>query len=245
MGFKSFNMKTYEHEYFDKKVRLKAFVAEPENCHANTPVVLIAHMWSGRVEFVEEKAKYFAKHGYIGFALDMYGDAKIGQSVEENTALMTPFMQERQMLQSRIQAAFQTIFNVENADPNNIVAIGYCFGGLCVQDLARVNDKVKGVVSVHGLIQQAENIKQGLFKSKMLLLNGSDDPMVSDEDWLALRNELNAADCDWQKHDFGGVMHAFTNPQANDMDMGTVYNLDADRRSEKLINDFIIESIKD
>ena len=183
--------------------------------------------------------------GYIGFALDMYGHAKVGNSVEENMALMTPFMEDRGLMQSRIEAGFNAILDIAKADISKVVAIGYCFGGLCVQDLARVNDQVKGVISVHGLMKQAENITQGKFDAKVLLLNGADDPMVSDEDWLALRTELNNAHCDWQKHDFGGVMHAFTNPQANDASMGTVYNETANARSDKLIENFIQDCIQE
>lgn len=236
-------MKNYEIEYQDGDVLLKAYVAEPTELNAKAPVVLISHMWAGREEFVEQKARYFAELGYIGFALDMYGNAKVGNSVEENMALMTPFMENRALLQSRIQAGFNAILDVAKADINKVVAIGYCFGGLCVQDLARVNNQIKGVISVHGLMKQADNIPQGEFDAKVLLLHGADDPMVSDEDWFALRAELNNADCDWQKHDFGGVMHAFTNPQANDKAMGTVYDAQADTRSTKIINDFIVDCI--
>lgn len=234
-------MKTYELEYQHENITCKGYVAEPENRSENTPVVMFVHMWSGRVSFVDEKAKLATQKGYIGFAIDMYGNGKTGNSVEENTALMTPFMKNREMMQSRVQAGFEAIKQIPNADISRVVAIGYCFGGLCVQDLARVNSDVKGVVSVHGLMKQAPNISQGLFKSKVLLLHGSDDPMVSDDDWVALRKELNQAGCDWQKHNFGGVMHAFTNPQANDKEMGTVYNESANNRTDKLIADFIEE----
>ena len=234
-------MKTYEIEYQDGDAFLRAFVAEPTELTSKTPVVLISHMWAGREKFVEEKARYFAEKGYIGFALDMYGHAKVGNSVEENMALMTPFVEDRALMQKRIQAGFNAILDVAKADIDKVVAIGYCFGGLCVQDLARVNKQVKGVISVHGLMKQADNIQQGQFDAKVLLLHGADDPMVSDEDWFALRSELNQAHCDWQKHDFGGVMHAFTNPNANDKEMGTVYDETANARSDALIDNFLKE----
>ncbi len=237
-------MKTYELSYFAGKKTFKGFVAEPDNVKHNTPVVLIVHMWSGRVEFVENKAKQMAEKGYIGFAIDMYGDGKIGQSINENTQLMRPFIDDRSLMQSHVQAGFSAIEKIRYANINKVLAIGYCFGGLCVQDLARVNIQVKGIVSVHGLMLSPENMDHGKFKAKVLILNGSDDPMVSDGHWLKLREELNYAKCDWQKHDFGGVMHAFTNPQANDRSMGTVYNESANTRSEKLIDDFIGECIQ-
>lgn len=234
-------MKCHELSYFLGEKQFKGFVAEPDNVQANTPVVLIVHMWSGRVKFVENKAKEMACKGYIGFAIDMYGDGKIGQSINENTGLMQPFIDDRSLMQSHVQAGFLAIKLIDNADTNKVVAIGYCFGGLCVQDLARVNIKVKGIVSIHGLMLAPDNIDHGKFKAKVLILNGADDPMVNEGHWLKFRDELNYAKCDWQKHDFGGVMHAFTNPHANDKSMGTVFNQSANIRSKKLIDDFVVE----
>ncbi len=234
-------MKTYKLDYFLGDKRFVGFVAQPKELQPNTPVVMIAHMWSGRVEFVDKKAMDMAKKGYIGFAIDVYGEGKIGKSINENTELMQAFVDDRKLLQDHMQAAFDAIKNIENADSDNVVAMGYCFGGLCVQDLARVNTQVKGVISIHGLMLAADNIDRGKFKAKVLLLNGADDPMVSEGHWQKLRQELDYAKCDWQKHDFGGVMHAFTNPFANDKTMGTVYNKTADIRSTKLISDFIAE----
>lgn len=234
-------MNTYKVDYFLGDKRFVGFVAQPQEVNPNTPVVMIAHMWSGRVEFVDNKAKSMAEKGYIGFAIDVYGEGKIGQSINENTRLMQTFIDDRDLLQNHMQAAFTAIKNIENADAKKVVAIGYCFGGLCVQDLARVNSDIKGVVSIHGLMLAADNIDRGKFNAKVLLLNGADDPMVSHGHWQKLRQELDYAKCDWQKHDFGGVMHAFTNPFANDRTMGTVYNKKADLRSKKLIDDFIVE----
>ena len=236
-------MKTYNLEYTVGDKRHIGFVAEPENVTKNTPVILIVHMWSGRVPFVDEKAKDMASKGYIGFAIDMYGEGQIGQNVEENQALMQPFIENRAVMQNNIQAAMTAIQSIPNANFEKVVAMGYCFGGLCVQDLARVNKNVRGIISVHGLMLKAENIPQGIFQSRVLLLHGADDPMVSDADWKNLKQELDKAGCDWQKHDFGRVMHAFTNPEANDKEMGTVYNALADARSVLLIDNFIQECL--
>ena len=238
-------MKSYELSYRLGTKNFKGYVVEPKNIQPNTPVVLIVHMWSGRVEFVENKAKQMAEKGYIGFAIDMYGDGKIGQSINENTQLMQPFIDDRSLMQSHVQAGFLAVKLIDNANINKVVAMGYCFGGLCVQDLARVNVSVAGVISIHGLMLAPDNIDHGKFKAKVLILNGANDPMVSDGHWFKLRDELNYAKCDWQKHDFGGVMHAFTNPHANDKSMGTVFNQSANIRSEKLIDDFIVECVND
>ncbi len=235
-------MREYPLTYFDGDQELEAWVVEPKNAQpGKTPVVMIAHMWSGRVPFVEDVARAMAAKGYIGFALDMYGKGKIGHSVDENMALMMPFMENRALMQRRMLLALKAARSLPVADKDRIAAIGYCFGGLCVQDLARVTDQVRGVCSIHGLMKKPDNIDQGLWKAMALFLHGDADPMVSLDDWLALREELNKAGCDWQKHDFGGVMHAFTNPEANDPELGTVYDPKADRRSQILLDQFLQE----
>ncbi|HHL32289.1 MAG TPA: carboxymethylenebutenolidase [Oceanospirillales bacterium] len=236
-------MNSYELEYAYQGKKFKGYVALPENLSSLTAVVMIVHMWSGRVEFVEQKANEMAAKGLIGFAIDMYGNAATGETAEQCGALMQPFMDDRSLIGAHIQAAFAAIKQIEYADSKRVLAMGYCFGGLCVQDMARINSQLKGVISIHGLMVSHPDIKQGQFKAQVLLLHGADDPMVSDENWHALRAELNQAGCDWQKHDFGGVMHAFTNPAANDATTGTVYNKSADQRSEKLIADFIAECL--
>jgi dienelactone hydrolase len=236
-------MNSYELEYNYQDKSFKGYVALPDNLNSLTAVVMIAHMWSGRVKFVEQKADEMAAKGLIGFAIDMYGNAETGETAEQCGALMQIFMDDRSLIQAHIEAAFAAIKQIEYADSKRVLAMGYCFGGLCVQDMARVNSQIKGVISIHGLMLPHPDIKQGQFKAKVLLLHGADDPMVSDENWQELRVELNQAACDWQKHDFGGVMHAFTNPAANDAAIGTVYNKSADARSEKLIADFIAECL--
>ncbi len=235
-------MREYPLTYFDGDQELEAWVVEPKDAQSGkTPIVLVAHMWSGRVPFVEDVARRMASKGYVGFALDMYGKGRIGNSVEENMALMTPFMEDRALMQRRMQLALKAARGVPLADKERMVAIGYCFGGLCVQDLARVSDQVQGVCSIHGLMQKPDNMDQGLWQARALFLHGDADPMVSLEDWLALRDELNQAGCDWQKHDFGGVMHAFTNPDADDPELGTVYDPRAEKRSNELLNQFLEE----
>lgn len=235
-------MREYPLTYFDGDQELEAWVVEPREARdGKTPVVLVAHMWSGRVPFVEEVARKMAAKGYVGFALDMYGKGRIGHSVEENMALMTPFVENRELMQRRMLLALKAARGLAVADKERMVAIGYCFGGLCVQDLARVSDQVRGVCSIHGLMTKPNNIEQGIWKAKVLLLHGDADPMVSLDDWLALREEMNQAGCDWQKHDFGGVMHAFTNPEANDPELGTVYDTRADRRTDALLDNFLQE----
>ncbi len=186
-----------------------------------------------------------AELGYVGFALDMYGKGVLGNSVEENAALMQPFIDDRTMLQKRIFAALAEVKELPWVDSGKIAAIGFCFGGLCVLDLARTGADIQGVVSFHGLLGAPENLTGTRIAAKLLVLHGHDDPMVPPEQVSALQEELTAAGADWQVHVYGHTMHAFTNPVANDPDFGTVYQADADRRSWNSMTAFLQEIFQD
>lgn len=227
--------------YMDGDVQLEAFFAFDDALSGRRPAVLINHAWGGRDEFVAEKARKLAELGYVGFALDMYGKGILGSGPEENARLMQPFMADRALLQKRIQAALFAVRQLPWVDDSKIAAIGFCFGGLCVLDLARTGADIKGVVSFHGLLGAPGNTQGNAIKAKVLALHGHDDPMVSPEQVLAFEQEMTEAGADWQVHAYGHTMHAFTNPVANDPAFGTVYQADADRRSWQAMQNFLAE----
>ncbi|MDD5123734.1 dienelactone hydrolase family protein, partial [Methylovulum sp.] len=163
--------------YLDGCVVLEGFFAFDEAIQGRRPAVLINHARGGRDGFIAEKAEKLAKLGYLGFAVDMYGQGVLGTSQEENSRLMQPFMDDRAMLQKRIQAALSTVRLMPWVDDNKIAAIGFCFGGLCVLDLARTGADIKGVVSFHGLLGAPDNLAGQPIKAKVLALHGHDDPM--------------------------------------------------------------------
>ena len=205
------------------------------------PAVAIAHTWAGRGAFEEGKARALAEQGYVGFAIDMYGKGILGTTVEENTALMTPLVEDRGLLQRRINRAIEVLREQPEADASRVAAMGFCFGGLCVLDLARSGADVKGVVSFHGLFNPPGDGATRAITAKVLCLHGYDDPMAQPDSLLALAQELTQAGADWQVHAYGHTQHAFTNPNAADPDMGTVYNPDADRRSWQALSNFLDE----
>ena len=227
--------------YVDDDVLLEAFFAFDDSLSGRRPAVLINHTWAGRDDFVAEKANKLAALGYVGFAVDMYGKGVLGSGTEENAKLMQPFMDNRQMLQKRMQAALYAVKLMPWVDDGKIAAIGFCFGGLCSLDLARTGADLKGVVSFHGLLGAPGNTQGNAIKAKILALHGHDDPMVPVEQVLAFEQEMTKADADWQLHTFGHTMHAFTNPVANNPDFGTVYQTDADRRSWLAMENFLTE----
>ena len=227
--------------YMDGEVLLEAFFAFDDALSGRRPAVLISHTWAGRDGFVAEKAKKLAALGYVGFAVDMYGKGVLGSGTEENARLMQPFMDNRLMLQKRMQAALYAVGLLPWVDDSKIAAIGFCFGGLCALDLARTGADLKGVVSFHGLLGAPGNTQDQTIKAKILALHGFDDPLVPASQVLAFEQEMTKAGADWQLHTYGNTAHAFTNPVANDPDNGMVYRPDADRRSWLAMENFLTE----
>jgi dienelactone hydrolase len=218
---------------------LEAFIATPAGSGPR-PAVLVAHQWGGRDAFVEDHARRLAEQGYVGIALDMYGQGVRGSSVEENSRLMTPFMQDRARVATRMAAALALARQQPEVDASRIAAIGFCFGGLCVLDLARSGAELRGVVSFHGLLKPTGAPEQPI-RAKVLVLHGDADPLAPLEDVVALREELNRAGCDWQLHVYGGVQHAFAVPGAHNPDIGAQHHAAAERRSMASCGAFLSE----
>lgn len=235
-------MKICELQYQYEGVILKGYLAVKDDGILHKPVVLVSHDWSGRNEFACKKAEKLAELGYVGFALDMYGDAKVGQTMDEKRALMNPLMENRSLLQGRIQAAFDAVKVLSYVDSNKIAAIGFCFGGLCVLDLARTCKELWAAVSFHGSLTRPTNLPIEPIHSKILVLHGYEDPMVPLTEVAEFASEMKDAHADWQVHMYGQTMHAFTNPMAQDPSFGTVYNAKADARSWQAMLNFLDEA---
>ncbi|MBP1151696.1 dienelactone hydrolase family protein [Methylocaldum sp. RMAD-M] len=228
-------------DYSHNDVQLEGFFAYDNKRPQPLPAVLISHAWGGRDEFVCNKARKLAELGYAAFALDMYGKGIIGSGPEENARLMNPLMNDRRLLQDRITTALETVRKLPQVDPKRIAAMGFCFGGLCVLDLARTGADLRGVVSFHGLFVPPGNTQGNKIKAKVLVLHGHDDPMAPPDQAANLAKELTEAEADWQIHIYGNTLHAFTNPMANDRSFGTVYDETADRRSWESLRNFLAE----
>ena len=232
-------MKTDVLEYsLDGKSYL-GYAAMPEA--DSFPAVIIAHTWAGRDAFVDRKAEQLAELGYLGFALDMYGDGAVGTSVEENSAMMQPLMDDRTELAARVTAAYRRVVAIDGVDPSKIAIFGYCFGGLVALDLARTGVDLCGSASLHGFLIGSEQLNQEPINAKLLALHGMRDPMVGDDQLQSFYREMSEKNVDWQMHIYGDAMHAFTNPDADNPSFGTQYSPTADRRSWALLVDFLQE----
>jgi dienelactone hydrolase len=231
-------------EYRDGSTLLEGFFCHDDSRPGPQPALMISHDWSGRGEFSERKARRLAWHGFATFALDMFGKGKRGTTTEECSALITPFVQDRALLARRITAALTTVKELPEVDARRVGAMGFCFGGMCVLDLARSGADLRGVVSVHGLLKPTGLPAQGKVRAKVLMLHGYDDPMAPPEDVLAIGKEFSAAGADWQLHAYGNTKHAFTNPQAHDAALGLKYDEAADRRSWHSLLQFFDEVLR-
>lgn len=226
--------------YRDGDTTCHGHLVFPTTVTLQTPIILIAHDWSGRNAFAEDKAALLASMGYIGFAIDLYGEGRTGQTNEEKSALMQPLVQDRGLLKSRLRAAYEAAKQLGRGDAGAIGAIGFCFGGLSVLDLARTGAPLKGVVSFHGLLN-APDLPKEKIKAKILALHGYNDPMAKPDQLIAFSDEMTAAGADWQVHVYGNTVHAFMNPLANDEALGLVYNPTTAARAWTAMRDFFKE----
>jgi dienelactone hydrolase len=237
-------MKTEYVDYADGPVTCEAYVAYDDKKKGKRPGVLVSHAWGGQGNLERGKADKLTELGYVGFALDLYGKGKRGSTMEQNAKLMQPFIDDRALLRRRITAALDALKRHPQVDASRVAAIGFCFGGLCVLDLARsAPPGLKGVVSFHGLFHPPKLGKQAPITAKILMLHGYDDPLAKPESVLAIAQELTEAKADWQLHAYGHTSHAFTNPEANSPDHGLLYNAVADRRSWVAMKSFLEEAL--
>ncbi len=236
-------IQTREIAYRDEDILCKGYLAFDASRPGRRPAVLVSHTIAGRDEFVENKARRIAELGYAGFALDMYGERPSNATPEENRALMNSLLNDRALLARRIRAALSAVRTLEEVDPQRIAAVGYCFGGLCVLDLARSGADVRGVVSTHGLLK-AHDLPKERITAKVLALHGHEDPLAPPEDVRAFEEEMTRAGADWQVHVYGGTQHAFTNPNAANPAAGLVYNPVADHRAWTTLVAFLSEVLR-
>jgi dienelactone hydrolase len=228
-------------EYRHGTTVLEGYLAWDDSLSGPRPAVAISHQWSGRSDFECEKARHLAELGYVGFAIDMFGKGVRGTSTEENQGLISPLLADRPSLQERINLAIDVLRQQPEVDAAKVAAMGFCFGGLCVLDLARSGSDVKGVVSFHGLFFPPGSTADNKITAKVLCLHGYADPMAPPDSVLALAKELTDAGADWQLHAYGNTLHAFTNPEANDPGFGTVFNDAANKRSWIAMKNFFTE----
>lgn len=220
---------TYAHQ--QQQQQFADYLVTPDSANAKLPLVMLVHDWSGRNEFVCKQAEAMATQGYAALAVDMYGDARVGNNNEEKIALMQPFMENRQLINHRLQRALENALAQTTIDSERVAIMGFCFGGLCALDFARAGGKIKTAISFHGLLTAPATPYTDPITAKILVLHGYKDPMVPPQQVHGFCEEMQQRQADWQLIAYGQALHAFTNPQANDPDFGTVYDATTSQRA--------------
>jgi dienelactone hydrolase len=231
-------------EYKQGDTTLEGYLAYDDSISGKRPGVLVVHQWLGLTGYEKHRAEQLAQLGYVAFCADIYGKDARPKDVSEAGPLAGKYKGDRALLRERVNAALDVLKKNELVDPARIAAIGYCFGGTTVLELARSGADIAGVVSFHGGLDSPTPADAKNIKCKVLVLAGADDPFQKPEDLTAFENEMRDNKVDWQIIFYGGAVHAFTQPDPGFVNAGAKYNEKADKRSWQAMKDFFTEIFK-
>lgn len=238
-------MKTGVVDYRHGDTVLEGYLAYDDSFTGRRPGVLVAHEWWGSNAYVRRRAEQLARLGYVAFALDMYGKGVLAKDAKEAGTLAGRFRGDRKRMRERAAAALDVLRKRPEVDPARLAAIGYCFGGTVVLELARSGAELAAVVSFHGGLDTPDPGDARNIRGKVLVLQGADDPFVPMSQRAAFQDEMRKGGVDWQYAEYGGAVHGFTNPDSgNDNSKGAAYNERADRRSWEAMKVFFEEALK-
>ncbi len=232
---------TEKHVYDGPGGPFEGTISWDDTVEGPRPGVLVTHAWGGQSGFETGKAEALAALGYVGFAIDVYGQGKRGGSMEENAALMGALMADRSVVLARMQAAWAELKAQARVEAARTAAIGFCMGGKCVLDLARSGAEIGGVASFHGVYDPPGLPVSGPITAKVLVLHGWDDPLAPPEATVGLAQELTERQADWQILAFGHTSHAFTNPDAQMPENGLQFHKRSSDRAWKALEGFLAE----
>jgi len=232
---------TKEVRYKDGSVELVGYLAH-DDAKSAAPGVLIVPQWMGLTDYEKGRARQLADLGYVAFCADVYGDGHNAADVKEAGQLAGKYKGDRPLFRSRLLAALAALRASPSVDAKRCAAIGYCFGGTGVLELARSGADLLGVATFHGGLDSPTPADGKNIKAKVLVLHGADDPYVPKADIAAFEQELKSAGVDYQLVFYSGAVHSFTQPMAgNDPSKGAAYNERADKRSWIALMDFFHE----
>ncbi len=224
-------VKTQEVEYKQGQTVLQGFLAWDDAVTGKRPGVLIVHEWWGHNQHARNQALRLAKAGYVGFALDMYGKGKLALHPPDAQAFVAEATKDLATERARFQAALLQLQKAPQVDASKIAAIGYCFGGGVVLDMARLGEDLAAVATFHGALQSKVPTKKGI-KPRILVMTGASDPMIDSKQVDAFRQEMTAAGARFEIISYPGAKHSFTNPEADKAGMpGVAYSALADKAS--------------
>jgi dienelactone hydrolase len=233
-------------EYKDGDTVLEGYVAYDDSIAGKRPGVLVVHQWTGLGDYEKKRCDMLAQLGYVAFAADIYGKGVRPKNTAEAGAQAGKYRNgDRTVLRSRVNAALAELKKNDHTDTARVAAIGYCFGGTTVLELARSGADVQGVVSFHGGLDSPKPEDGKNIKCKVLVCHGADDPFSKPEAIAAMEAEFRAANVDWRMIKYGGAVHGFTHWDAGSNNAsGMAYNEKADKRSWEDMKMFFAEIFK-
>ncbi len=238
-------MKTADIDYRDGTLTCRGFLAYDETKTGRRPGVLVVHEAFGLGRHAMERAKMLADLGYVAFAADMFGDRLQVPELPKAIEIITDLLGNPPKLLARAGAALDVLRQRPEVDAARLGAIGFCFGGSTVLQLARSGADLEGVVSFHGGLSTAAPAKAGSVKAAVLCCTGADDPMIPADQVVAFEEEMRAARADWQVVSYGNTVHSFTNPEADgSLNPAILYNEQTDKRSWAAMRDFFQEKFE-
>jgi dienelactone hydrolase len=224
---------------------MEGYLAYDRSLKGKRPGVLVVHEWWGLNDYARRRALMLADLGYVALAVDMYGGDKVAAHPEDAAKLSSELMKNFAVAGARFQAAMDLLRQHPAVDPARIAAIGYCFGGGIVLNVARQGADMKGVASFHGNLTAVRPAQPGAVKAKILVLNGAADKFVTPEQIDRFKGEMKVAGADFRFISYPGALHSFTNPEADEMarefNLPIGYNARADRESWEELKKFLKE----
>jgi dienelactone hydrolase len=229
--------------YGAQGVVMKGYLAYDEQITGKRPGVLVVHEWWGLNDYARKRARMLAELGYTALAVDMYGNGKQAKHPDDATKFSSELMKNFEVAKARFMAAMDFLKRQPTVDPTRIAAIGYCFGGGVVLNMARQGVDLRGVASFHGSLTAVKPAEPGSIKAKILVLHGGADKFITPEQIEAFKQEMKSAGADFQFISYPGATHSFTNPDADELakkyNMPIAYNADADKKSWGELKEFL------
>jgi len=247
-GFSDPNIQAKTVEYSAQGVVMKGHLAFDEGLKEKQPGVLVVHEWWGLNDYARKRARMLAELGYVALAVDMYGEGRQAAHPDDAAKFSSELMKNFDLAKVRFMAAMDFLKKQPAVDPSRIAAIGYCFGGGVVLNMARQGVDLRGVASFHGALTAVQPARRGSVKAKILVLTGANDRFVPPEQVKAFEEEMKSAGADYRLISYPGALHSFTNPEADrlgkEFNLPLQYNADADKKSWNELSNFLKEIFK-
>lgn len=236
------DVQTEEVAYTAGGLTMQGYLAYDANQDDPRPGILVVHEWWGHNEYARRRARMLAELGYTALAVDMYGEGKTADHPDDAGAFAQAALSDLDAAQARFEAAMEVLQNHPTVEAEQIAAIGYCFGGAVVLNMARRGVDLDGVVSFHGSLDTQEPAQPGAITSRILVLHGAADPFIPPEAVARFRQEMDAAGASYEFIEYPGATHSFTSPEADSaaarFDMPVAYHPEADAESWQAMQDF-------